>query len=169
MRNSRDKLEFTLKWGDGSRRPIQYETGFSLLPGNYVIKMLVRDATTGRIGTYLRTLSIPNLAWEQVRLPISSVILTQQRVASADALFTVTQKIPVEVANPLFHQGQRLVASVTRTLNQGRRLYVFLQPYPPSLSASARQASPAMGPLAAFVTFHFAMKWMGTVVKDRWA
>ena len=151
MRNSRDKVEFTREPDDVrgvSRRPIQYETGFSLLPGNYVIKMLVRDATTGRIGTYLREFSIPNLAREQVRLPISSVLLTQQRVASDEALFTVRQKIPAGVAHPLFHQGQRLVPNVTRTFSQDRPLYVFLQAY------RQGQRAPAPQPLAAFVTFY---------------
>ncbi|MEX2271198.1 MAG: VWA domain-containing protein [Vicinamibacterales bacterium] len=157
MRNSRDKLEFTLEpdGASGVRRPIQYETGFSLLPGSYVIKVLARDATTGRIGTFLRPFSIPNLVREQVRLPTSTVMLTQQRVASTDALFTVKQKIPVEVANPLFHQGQRLVASVTRTFSQGRPLYVFLHAYPaPSPKATAGRAASAMRPIAAFVAFY---------------
>ena len=41
--------------------------------------------------------------------------------------FTVRQKIPVQIANPLFHEGLRLMASVTRTFSQSRPLYVFLQ------------------------------------------
>jgi VWFA-related protein len=149
MRNSRDKLEFTLESAgvEGvAHRPIQYETGFSLLPGSYVIKLLARDATTGQIGTYLREFVIPNLERERVRLPTSSVLLTQHRVASAGARFTVKQRIPIEVANPLFHEGQRLVPGVTRTFSQDRPLYVFLQAY-------QRDAS-AMRPLAVFVTFY---------------
>ena len=42
---------------DGARssrkRPIQYDTGFTLLPGNYTIKLLARDDETGRIGTFM--------------------------------------------------------------------------------------------------------------------
>jgi VWFA-related protein len=163
MRNARDKVEFTLEPADAGRvalRPIQYETGFSLLPGDYVIKMLARDATTGRIGTYLREFSIPNLEREEVRLPTSSVILTQHRVASAQALFTVKQEIPAEVANPLFHEGERLVPSVARTFRQDRPLYVFLHAYPPRLPAAPTTPSPeataeasTMGAVAAYVTF----------------
>ena len=33
-------------------RPIEYDTGFTLLPGKYMIKFLARDDETGRIGTY---------------------------------------------------------------------------------------------------------------------
>jgi hypothetical protein len=152
MRNSRDRVAFTLDTAEAGRvaqRPIQYETGFSLLPGNYVIKLVARDATTGRIGTYLREFSIPNLEREDVRLPTSSVVLTQQRVASRDALFTVRQRIPVDVANPLAHEGQRLVAGVSRTFNRDRSLFVFLQAYP-------RRPAPPEGPagLAAYVAFY---------------
>ena len=42
-------------------QPIQYETGFTLLPGKYVIKFLARDAEAGRIGTYQTSFTIPNL------------------------------------------------------------------------------------------------------------
>lgn len=146
MRNLRDKLEFgldALQTGRVAARPLQYETGFSLLPGNYVIKMLARDTTTGRLGTYVREFSIPNLVRMQDRLPTSSVLLTQQRVASREALFTVRQQISVDVANPLYHNGQRLVPSVTRTFNSERPLHVFLEAYP-------REA----GPLAALVAFY---------------
>lgn len=133
MRNSRDRLEFSLDALQTERvaaRPLQYETGFSLLPGNYVIKLLARDTTTGAIGTYLREFSIPNLARVEDRLPTSSVLLTQQRVPSREALFTVRQRVPVDVANPLYQDGQRLVPSVTRTFSRARPLHVFLEAYP---------------------------------------
>ena len=42
-------------------RPIQYDTGFTLLPDKYVIKILARDSTTGRIGTYQAAFTVPNL------------------------------------------------------------------------------------------------------------
>ena len=66
-------------------------------------------------------------------------------MAGADARFTVKQKIPIAVANPLFHDGQRLVPGVTRTFNANRPLYVFLQAY--------ERSAATMRPLAAYVTF----------------
>ena len=148
MRNWRDLIEFSLDRNDAGRvadRPIQYEAGFSLLPGKYVIKVLARDGTTGRIGTYQHAFTIPNLEQEQTKLPTSSVVLTQQRAAGAAALFTVKQKIPIAVANPLFQDGQRLVPNVTRTFQASRPLYVFLQAY--------ERSAATMRPLAAYVTF----------------
>jgi hypothetical protein len=149
IQNAKDKLEFTLDAptaGRGAVRPIQYETGFTLLPGTYAIKMLVRDATTGRIGTFLKSFTIPNLERELVRLPISSVVLTTQRVARTDALHTVRQKIPSDSANPLVYKGQQLIPGVTHTFRASRPLFVFLQAY-------ERDAA-TMHPLAAYVTFY---------------
>ena len=60
----RDKLDIKLSDDTAAQlatRPIQYETGFTLLPGKYVIKLLARDAETGRIGTYQAPFTIPNL------------------------------------------------------------------------------------------------------------
>jgi hypothetical protein len=35
-----------------AKRPVEYDTGFTLLPGKYTIKFLARDDETGRIGTF---------------------------------------------------------------------------------------------------------------------
>ena len=111
-----------------------------------MIKVLARDSTTGRIGTFQKSFAIPNLERERVRLPISTVVLTSQRVARTSALFNVQQKIPSDAANPLVFEGLKLIPSVTRTFSASRPLFVFLQSY-------ARDAS-SMHPLVAFVTFY---------------
>ena len=148
LRNSKDKLIFSLNSATASqvaRRSIQYETGFSLLPGSYVIKVLARNTTTGRIGTFLTSFTVPNLEREKVRLPISTVVLTTQRMAAGDALYTVKQKISAEVANPLVSAGQKLIPSVTRIFSSSRPLEVFLQAY--------ERDTATMRPLVAFVSF----------------
>lgn len=148
IRNAKDKLAFTLDQARATqvaRRSIQYETGFTLLPGSYVIKVLARDTTTGRIGTFQTSFTIPNLEREKVRLPISTVVLTSQRIASGDALYTVKQKISADVANPLVSGGMKLIPSVTRTFSASRPLEVFLQAY--------ERDTASMRPLVAFVTF----------------
>src|SRR5262249_16468581 len=72
--NVRDKVNIKLSDATAAelaRRPIEYDTGFTLLPGKYTIKFLARDDETGRIGTYQTTFLIPNLNKEGKRLPIS--------------------------------------------------------------------------------------------------
>ena len=149
IQNVRDKLDIKLSDDLATQlatRPIEYETGFTLLPGKYVIKFLARDAETGRIGTYQTSFAVPNLNREEVRLPISSVVLGSQRVPLSDALYSVQQKIAAEAANPLVHDGQKLIPSVTRVFSKSRELYVFLQAY--ERTATSTQ------PLVAFVTFY---------------
>ena len=131
IQNVRDKLDIRLSdqtAADLASRPIQYETGFTLLPGNYVIKLLARDAEAGRIGTYQTSFTIPNLNREETRLPISSVVLSSQRVALTDALHNA-KRDGTETVHPLVHEGQKLIPSVTRVFSTSRDMHVYLQAY----------------------------------------
>jgi VWFA-related protein len=149
VQNVRDKLDIKLSDDTAAQlatRPLLYETGFTLLPGKYVIKLLARDDETGRIGTYQAGFTIPNLNREAQRVPLSTVVLSTQRVALSDALYSVKQKVAAESANPLVHDGQKLVPSVTRVFSKGRDLYVFAQAY--------QRGATATQPLVAFVSFY---------------
>jgi len=151
IQNFRDKYDVPLtddKAAQLSKRPIQFDTGFTLLPGKYVIKFLARDAETGRIGTFQTTFVIPNLNREETRIPISTVVLSSQRVPMNEALFTV-QKTEAQknvAANPLVFEGQKLFPSVTRVFSKQRDMYVFLQAY--------ERGATTTQPLVAFVTFY---------------
>jgi len=129
-----------------TNRLIQYETGFTVLPGSYVIKLLARNASTGRIGTFQSSFVVPNLERENAHVRISSVVLTNQRVAAGDSIFTVKQKVSAETANPLVDAGQKLIPSVGHLLRANRPLYVFLQAY-------ERDAT-TVRPLVAYVSFY---------------
>jgi VWFA-related protein len=147
--NIRDKIEIRVK-GEAAARlassPIQYDAGFTLIPGNYTIKFLARNADTGRIGTFQADFVVPNLNREELRLPISSVVLSAQRVPMADALFNAgtNRAAREQVANPLVEDGLKLIPSVTRVFSRSRDLLVYLQAY-------EREANVTQ-PLAAFVT-----------------
>jgi len=128
-----------------TKQPIQYDTGFTLLPGTYSLKFLARDDETGRIGTYLNKFVVPNLNKELKRIPISSVVLSGQRVDMKDSLFTAGKdKMPA--VNPLIQNGQKLIPSVTRVFSRSRDMYVYLQAY--------ERGQATMQPLVAFVTFY---------------
>lgn len=148
--NVRDKVSAKLSDATSSelsKRPIIYDTGFTLLPGNYTFKFLARDAETGRIGTYQTAFVIPNLNNEEKRLPISSVVLGSQRVDLEDALYNaVKEKDREEAVNPLVRNGRKLIPSVTRVFRRDHNMYVYLQAY--------QQGSPGMRPLIALVGFY---------------
>lgn len=152
--NVRDKVNIKLSDATATqlaKRPVQYDTGFTLLPGKYTIKFLARDAETGRIGTYQTSFVIPNLNKEDQRIPISSVVLSSQRVDLKDALFNAAKsKIQnkEEAVNPLVQNGQKLIPSVTRVFSERRDMYVYLQAY--------QQGAATAEPLVAFVAFYRA-------------
>jgi VWFA-related protein len=150
IQNLRDKLDIKLSGSTAAQlatHPIQYETGFTLLPGKYVIKYLARDSETGRIGTYQMSFTIPNLNKELKRVPISSVVLSSQRVPLSDSIYNVKQKVNADSVDPLVLEGQKLIPSVTRVFSKSRDLYVFLQAY-------ERDAATTQRPLVAFVGFY---------------
>lgn len=148
--NMRDKIDIKISDATAlelAKRPIQYDTGFTLLPGKYTIKFLARDAETGRIGTYQTNFVIPNLNKEEKRIPISSVVLSAQRIDLKDALFNAEKgKQKEESTNPLVQSGGKLIPSVTRVFSKSRDMYVYVQAY--------EQGVPTVQPLVAFVTFY---------------
>jgi len=153
IQNLRDKVDIKLSGetaSELSRRPIEYDTGFTLLPGKYVIKFLARDSETGRIGTYQTLFVIPNLIKEDKRIPISSVVLSSQRVDMREALYNATKDktaaAAAQAANPLVNDGQKLIPSVTRVFSKSREMFVYLQAYERNATTTE--------PLFAFVTFY---------------
>jgi len=132
IQNLRDKLNIKMDQETAAQlatHPIEYHTGFTLLPGKYEIKYLVRDNETGRIGTYELPLNIPNLNKQLTEVPISSVVLSGQREAVTDAIYNVKQKIDATNVDPLVLDGEKLIPSVTRVFSKARDLYVYVQAY----------------------------------------
>jgi VWFA-related protein len=167
--NVRDSVNIKLSEStaaDLAHQPVEYDAGFTLTPGKYSIKFLARDDETGRIGTYQGSFVIPNLNKEVTRLPISSVVLSSQRVDSKDALYNATHGKDAaknDAANPLVEDGRKLIPSVTRVFSVDRDLYVYLQAYTKGAasitSASTSTATPATAsapdtPVLAFVTLY---------------
>ena len=149
--NVRDKVDIKLTnetAAELAKKPIEYDAGFTLLPGKYSIKFLARDSETGRIGTYQTTFTIPNLNKEEKRVAISSVVLSSQRVPLQDALYNAIKDKQKrgETANPLVEEGEKLIPSVTRVFSRTREMYVYLQAY--------EQGAETTRPLVAFVSFY---------------
>jgi len=178
--NVRDNVNIKLSDATAAElahRPIEYDTGFTLLPGKYQIKFLARDDETGRIGTYQTTFVIPNLNKETQRVPISSVVLSSQRVELNQALFDAAKakdRQKEDAVNPLVQDGKKMIPSVTRVFSTTREIYVYLQAYkapqtatsvsatpaaaasptPAQTSVPATSTAPAAQPLFAFVTLY---------------
>jgi VWFA-related protein len=152
VQNLRDNVNIKLSDATAAelaKRPVEYDTGFTLLPGKYSIKFLARDDETGRIGTFQTSFVIPNLNKETKRVAISSVVLSAQRAELKDAIYNASkqkERTKEEAADPLVLNGQKLIPSVTRVFSKSRDLYVYLQAY--------EQAVTTVQPLIAFVSFY---------------
>jgi len=151
--NVRDKVDVKLSDSTAAeltKRPYAYDTGTTLLPGTFTIKMLVRDAETGRIGTYQTKFTVPNLDKEQKRIRISSVVLSSQRQDMKDAVFNAAkdkEKGQIQQSvDPLVQEGVKLIPSVTRVFTRNQDMYVYLQAYQKNVDPPH--------PLVAFVTFY---------------
>jgi VWFA-related protein len=152
IQNVRDKVDIKLSDTTAeklAKSPIQYQTGFTLLPCTCSMKFLARDEETGRIGTYMNKFVIPNLnkvgaTPEDHRIAISSVVLAGQRQETRSAVYNAKSKVPQ--ASPLIQDGQELVPSVTKVFSKSRDMYVYLQAY--------EQFAEKTEPLVAFVSFY---------------
>jgi len=139
VQNVRDVADVKLKGetaADLARHPLEYDTGFTLEPGKYNLKFLARENETGKMGTYEMNFVIPDLTAGQTLLPISSVILSSQRIPLDAAVFSAEKDKKLLAANPLVDGGMKLVPSVTRVFNKNQEMYVYLEAYEPAATAT---------------------------------
>ena len=131
----RDDIAVKLKGetaGQLAKRNLAYDTGFTLQPGAYTLKFLARENETGKMGTFETKFVIPDLTSEQKYLPISSVVLSNQRENLAAAVATAERDKKLLAANPLVQDEQKLIPSVTRVFRKDQDMYVYLEAYQPA-------------------------------------
>ncbi len=147
--NVRDYQEIKLKGetaGQLSKRTLAYDTGFTLAPGAYTLKFLARENETGKMGTFETKFVVPDLTNQVKYLPISSVVLSNQRQDMSTALATAEKDKKLIAANPLVQNNQKLVPSVTRVFKKDQDMFVFLEAYQPDATTTQ--------PIVATVSFY---------------
>jgi VWFA-related protein len=106
------------------RKTVQYETGFTLPPGRYRLKVVLRENQSGAVGSYESDIVVPDMRRMPVKL--SSVVLGTQTQP-------VTQRNAV---SPLARNGTMLVPSLTHVVSTGQPLYFYYEVYDPALVQS---------------------------------
>ena len=147
--NVSDISEIKLKGetvGQLSKRSLAYNTGFTLAPGKYTLKVLARENQTGKMGTFESKFVIPDLTAEQKRLPISSVVLSNQREDLSAAVFNAERNRRLTSSDPLVQENKRLIPSVTRVFRKEQEMFVYLEAYEPAAQTTQ--------PLIATVSFY---------------
>jgi len=108
-------------------RQVLYQTALTLPPGRFSLKVVVRENTEGRMGTFETPVIVPEL--KQASPKVSSVVLgTQlQRVAA--------KKTP----SPLVKDGVELVPNLTHIVRHDQMLYFYYEVYDPASEGGAAQ------------------------------
>ncbi len=104
---------------DVRRKNVQYDSGFFLPPGNYVLKVVVRENQTGQTGSFETEVVVPNLKDAPVKL--SSVVPSSQKQAARQ-----------KRDNPLVRNGLELIPSVTHVFSRKQQLYLYFEVYDPA-------------------------------------
>jgi VWFA-related protein len=114
------------------RRNIQYSTGFTLAPGKYHLKFVVRENQTGNMGDFETEIQVPDL--KKVPLKLSSVMLASQR----------TPNTAKNSPNLMVRDGLEYVPNVAHVFRQDQHLYFLYEVYDPAKEKDA--AEPAASP-----------------------
>src|SRR5258708_11198303 len=95
--------------GQVERKQIQYDTGFSLAPGKYTVRLVARENGEGKIGTFETAFTVPDLAAGN-GLRLSSVILSNQREPMKQQIASAQKNKKLEAENALIDEaGNKLL------------------------------------------------------------
>ena len=131
--NVRDNIPIKLDQGTAARaghRSFQYDAGFTLEPGRYRMKFVVRENITGKMGTFETRFTVPDLSADTSGLKMSTVIWSSQREAVTAAAGSAERLSWKETqANPLIVGGQKVIPNISRIFRRSQNLYVNFDVY----------------------------------------
>jgi VWFA-related protein len=102
-------------------KQVLYQSGVTLPPGRFAVKVVVRENTNGTIGSFEAPVVVPEL--KQAPVKVSSVILSTQ-----------LQEQPGRGRsdNPLIRDGLQLVPNVTHVVGRDQKLFFYFEVYEPA-------------------------------------
>ena len=123
--NARDTVKLSVDGAAGAaRRNIQYGTSFTLAPGHYHVKFVVRENETGNMGSFETDINVPDQRKQSIKL--SSVVVSSQRSAAAPQ-----GKRPGPV-DPLQRDGEQFTPNIPHVFRQDAHLYLLYDLYDPA-------------------------------------
>jgi len=114
------------------RRPLVYQGGVILPPGQYRLKFLAREDSSGRIGSFEEDLNLPIPQMGQLEL--SSVLLSNQLDTAKTSSEVKRSALGPDAklkTTPLDVSGGRIIPNVTRVFTPQQKLLVYFQAYLP--------------------------------------
>jgi hypothetical protein len=113
------------------QKNIQYTTSFSLPPGKYQVKFVVRENQTGRMGSFVADITLPDM--KKSPLKMSSIVLASMRQ-------------PSKKDSPLVRSGEEYVPNISHVFRQDQHMFLLYEIYSPArekLAADAPKGSKA--------------------------
>jgi VWFA-related protein len=140
----RDYIKVKLDPADAEKlvhRNFTYDAGFTLAPGKYRIKFLVRENHSGKMGTFETPFVIPDLAADSMLLKTSSVIWSSQREplkAAVGAAEKTNRR--AAAANPLIVGDEKIVPNITKLFRRSQNMYISFDVYDAAPDPANQQA-----------------------------
>lgn len=110
--------------GTVASKQVLYTTGVELPPGRFDVKVVVRENTSGLMGSFEAPVVVPEL--KSAPIKVSAVTLSTQMQAAKETK-----------DNPLIRNGLQLVPNVTHIVGKDQRLLFYYEVYDPSTAAGA--------------------------------
>jgi VWFA-related protein len=105
--------------GTLTSKQVLYQSAVTLPPGRFSIKVVVRENTSGLMGSFEAPVIVPEL--KQAPLKVSSVILSTQVQPGKDG-----------GSNPLVRNGEQLVPNLTHVAGKDQRMFFYYEVYDPA-------------------------------------
>lgn len=115
------------------QKNIEYTTSFNLPPGKYEVKFVVRENQTGRMGSFVAAITLPDL--KKAPLKMSSIVLASMRE-------------PGKKESPLVRDGREYVPNISHVFRQNQHMYLLYEVYDPARAKAEMGAktAPKAGP-----------------------
>jgi VWFA-related protein len=107
------------------QKNIQYTTSFNLPPGKYDLKFVVRENQTGRMGSFVASVTLPDQ--KKAPLKLSSIVLSSARQ-------------PSKKLDPLVRNGEEYVPNIAHVFRQDQHMYLLYEIYNPAREKLADNA-----------------------------
>jgi VWFA-related protein len=138
---------------------ILYQGGMTLPPGQYRLKVVVRENQSGKLGTFEQALSLPEIT--DTGLALSSIVLSNQ-LQEATSGSAKAGKSKKASESPLQVGDKLVLPSVTRVFRTNQTLCFYLESYADKtatpLNAPATPSAPAVPPSVGLAFFRGGAK-----------
>ena len=124
--HARETVKLNLDSSQQARQKnIEYTTSFNLPPGKYQMKFVVRENQTGRMGSFVADINLPDM--KKSPLKMSSIVLASMRQ-------------PSKKQSPLVRSGEEYVPNISHVFRQDQHMYLLYEIYGPAHEKAAADA-----------------------------